>query len=316
MVDLADLGSCYAALGLGESATDAEIEAAYHDLSALLQSNRVSVRLRRWAGARQEEADAAYAILSDSGRRRSLATAAQAAGPVASRGARAPRPAEEVPGETADDGRTSARSVARARSHPEARVAAAPAVSRPLKLAVLGVAAILVVAAGYMVYRSGPAGSQPAQVPAAPVASAPPITPLDQARVAELEALVQKNPSDGAALFELGESHFQAAEWQKSIDWFTRLVAVEPTNIHALTDIGTANFDLGNDSAAKAAWMRALAVNPNDPQVHYNLGFLYAQSNPPDYAAATAEWETVVKLDPNSSLGQVAKMHLDGLKTN
>jgi len=208
------------------------------------------------------------------------------------------------------------------RTHPTPSAAdgATPALARSLKVAVLGIALVALVGSSYLVYQNG--GNRPqtsaALTAAAPAAASTPVepqvTPLDPARVAELQARVDRNPRDADALFELGESHFQAAEWQQSIDWFTKLLAVQPNNVHAVTDIGTANLNLGRDDAAKEAWMKALAADPNDPQVHYNLGFLYARSEPPDLKAAVAEWETVVKLAPDSPLAQVARTHLEGLR--
>ena len=81
-----------------------------------------------------------------------------------------------------------------------------------------------------------------------------------------------------------------------------------------MNNISTANLYLGNGDAAKEWILKVLAIDPNDVSAHYNLGYVYASSTPPDLAAAVAEWETVVKLDPTSSEGQTAKTHADGLK--
>ena len=101
---------------------------------------------------------------------------------------------------------------------------------------------------------------------------------LDQQRVAELKALVEKDPTNKDALFELGEMHIQAAKWQDSLDWFTKLLAVDPDNLHARMDIGTDNLNLGRTAEAKVAWEDVARRSPSDPQIHYNLGFLYANA--------------------------------------
>ena len=314
MADPKHLENCYSALGLRDSATDAEIEAAYRDVCDLLQSDRVPARLRRWAAIRQADVDAAYAILTDPGqryaptnsRRKEGAGQAPTVTPPARRpagtagGAKAQPPRTHQPGPSIDS--------------------AAPTLARSVKAAVLAIGLVALLGSGYLIYQNGQhqlEASAPitAAAPAGEsISQGPEIVPLDPARVAELEARVSQDPNDGDALFELGESHFQAQEWQKAIDWFTKLVAVQPQHVHALTDIGTANLNLGRDAAAKEAWMKALAVDPDDPQVHYNLGFLYARTEPPDLQAAIAEWETVVELAPDSSLAQVARAHLEGLK--
>ena len=136
---------------------------------------------------------------------------------------------------------------------------------------------------------------------------------IDMERVADLTALVDQDPKNAEATFELGEIFFLGGEWQTGIDWFTKLLELDPTNVHALTDVGTAQFNLGQFEAAKTAWLKARELDPNDEQVHYNLGFLYANVDPVDYAAALAEWQLVVELAPGSDLANTAQVHLESL---
>ncbi|HWQ29156.1 MAG TPA: tetratricopeptide repeat protein, partial [Dehalococcoidia bacterium] len=145
--------------------------------------------------------------------------------------------------------------------------------------------------------------------------SGPAQAAFDEARAKELEALLATDPANQDALFELGEMNFQAGRYEEAITWFTKLVEVDPKNVHALTDIGTANFNLGRPDEAKTYWLRALEVNPDDAQVHYNLGFLYANVEPRDLAAAIAEWEKVIELDPGSRLAETARVHVEGLRS-
>jgi cytochrome c-type biogenesis protein CcmH/NrfG len=181
--------------------------------------------------------------------------------------------------------------------------------SHPLVFgAVLGLVALGAV----VLFQVGLPGNGGAEE-APPADQAGDIVPLDTERIAELTAAVEADPNNLEALFELGESYFQAGEWQSAIDWFSKLVAIEPNNVHALTDIGTSNYNLGFAAEAKAAWLKALEFDPNDAQVHYNLGFLYANSEPQDLAAAIEEWQKVVELAPDSNLAQTVQVHLEGL---
>ncbi len=138
--------------------------------------------------------------------------------------------------------------------------------------------------------------------------------PFDQTRASELEALLETDPTNQEALFEIGEMNFQAARNEETIVWFTKLVELDPNHTHAMTDLGTASFNLGKADIAKEWWKKVLAVDANDVQAHYNMGFAYANAEPRDLAAAVNEWETVVKLDPASQLAQTAKVHVEGLK--
>lgn len=137
---------------------------------------------------------------------------------------------------------------------------------------------------------------------------------FDEARASQLQALIEQNPADQEAIFELGEMYFQAGRYEDTTLWFTKLVELDPTNKHALTDLGTAAYNTGDAVNAKIWWEKVLAIDPNDVQTHYNLGFMYANVEPRDLAGAVREWETVLTLDPESQLAQTARVHIDGLK--
>ena len=138
--------------------------------------------------------------------------------------------------------------------------------------------------------------------------------PIDTERVATLVTSYQEDPTNPETLFELGEAYFLAGEWQQGQDWFLKLVEVDPANVHAWTDIGTAHYNLSRTEEAKAAWQQALQLAPEDPQLHYNMGFLYANSEPPDFDAAKREWQSVLDLAPGTQLAQTVQVHMEGLQ--
>jgi len=301
----------FSLLGVGEDASQDEIEARYQDLSQYLASANVPPSLREWAEKQAELVEEAYAVLSDPEQR---ATA---------RGARtravampAPAPAE-TPTEAAEAAPAAGEAAA-----PRAPAAApgnrGPALSRLLSgmqwrsLAIGGIGGLIVLAV-VLVARSGLGGGDgdtngtPAQ------ADQSGFIPVDTQRVAALMKSAQEDPKNAETLFELGEIFFQAGEWQSSLDWFTKLIEVDPKNVHALTDIGTDQYNLGNVAEAKASWLKVLEISADDAQVHYNLGFLYANSEPPDLDSAKKEWGLVLQLAPDSDLAQTVKVHMDGL---
>lgn len=280
-------------LGVGEDASLDEIEARYQELAGYLSSPDVPDHLREWAERQGALVDEAYAVLLDPDRR-----AAAAAGVPAPAAAAEPEPAPESP----------------ARKAPPARRAAAPARPpgaarmNPLLVGVLaGVAVIAVFFGGRMLLGGGDDDGDSSTVDAEAG------VPLDTKRINELIGIVNREPSNAEALFELGESFFQANQFEKAIEWFNRLLAVDPNNVHARTDIGTSHFNMGRTEEAKKAWLDALKIDPDDVQLHYNMGFLYANSEPQDLEAAKREWEIVVKLDPTSNLAKTAGVHLQGI---
>jgi tetratricopeptide (TPR) repeat protein len=133
-----------------------------------------------------------------------------------------------------------------------------------------------------------------------------------QQRITELEQLIAADPHDVASIEELGEIYMIGQDWQQALQWFNQLLAIDPDNIHALTDIGTAGMNLGLYDMAEATFSRVLEIDPDNAQVHYNTGFLFAfRTDAPDLIKAVEHWEEVVRLDPDSTLAEIAQVHLD-----
>jgi tetratricopeptide (TPR) repeat protein len=283
----------FSLLGISEDAGQDEIEARYQDLSRYLASTDVPPALREWAEKQAKLVDEAYAVLSDPEQR------------AAARGAKAKAVAKPEP--------APAETPAAAGPEPLRTTPPRPPSSLPWRSLAIGAIGGLVVLVVVLVTLSGLPGGGGGDSEGTPTADASGFIPVDTERVAELMKSAQEDPTNAETLFELGETFFQAGEWQSSLDWFTKLIEVEPKNVHALTDIGTDQYNLGNVEEAKATWLKVLEIDANDAQIHYNLGFLYANSEPQDLDAAVREWSTVIDLAPDSDLAQTVKLHLDGL---
>lgn len=313
----------YMLLGVSEDVGQEELETRYRDLADYLSSPAIPTHLQGWARQQAELVDEAYAVLADREGRETTGEAqetdAEAQDRARSTGKRRRRQREpaknhqsrfeqEPPYEEKSrqerDGRQSSASGSSA--------GLGLLRSQPLLLGVLiGVALVGAVLLGR--YGFGGDGDEGA-VAADQQAEAGAAVPLDTERVSELMAVVDQDPKDAFALFELGESFFQANQWEAAITWFSKLLELDPNNVHALTDVGTSNFELGRMDEAEQTWLAALQLAPDDAQVHYNLGFLYANVEPPDFEAAIREWERVVQLEPESDLAQTVQVHLDSLE--
>jgi len=293
----------FSLLGISEDASQEELEARYRELADYLASPDLPAGLREWARSQAALVDEAYAVLADAEQRAAVRKPQEraqapvaAAAPPAKRATPVRPPKGQAVEEPAPPAGRFARLLPRLRAQPVIIGAA-------IGLIALGA----VVFFGTNLLRGGDAEEAP------PAAQAGDLIPLDEERVAELTAAAAKDPNSIEVLFELGESYFLAGEWQAAIDWFTKLVALQPDNVHALTDIGTSNYNLGFTEEAKTIWLSAVEIDFNDPQLHYNLGFLYANAEPQDLPAARREWQTVLDLAPDSDLAQTVKVHLEGL---
>jgi Tfp pilus assembly protein PilF len=312
----------FSLLGISEDASQEELEERYRVLADYLAAPTIPASLRDWANKQAALVDEAYAVLTDPERRAAARRQQQPAKeeartfaeagryqaentPRAEAGAREELQVEE-PRDTAD------RRPAREAPEPSGlglfdrllNLRSQPLVLGPL----IGLVVIAAVLFGrYGLPGRGGNGGTPS------TAQQNSLIPLDTERVAQLMAEVQLDPNNKDALFELGERYFEANEWQSAIDWLTKLAAIDPANTAAQTDIGTANFNLGLPDAAKTSWLAVLQIDPNYVQAHYNLGFLYANVEPVDLAAASQEWQKVVELAPGSDLAKTVQVHLDSL---
>ncbi len=116
---------------------------------------------------------------------------------------------------------------------------------------------------------------------AAPAASAP---VLDQAKVAELMGKIQANPKDADSLMALGDEYYKIGDFATAGDWFTKVTALEPTNVRGFLALGATGFNSGDLDAAEVAWRKALDIDPKSVEANYDLGFLYFNRQPPDMA--------------------------------
>lgn len=185
----------------------------------------------------------------------------------------------------------------------------------PVGFATLGVVAGLAIVMGVLwgtgVFTGEDAAPSPAQEEAF---DAQQYLAAHQDRIKELEAAVALNPGDLAALFELGETHMIGEDWEKAIFWFSKLLERDPTDLHAQIDVGTALMNLGRLDQAEAAFKQALGIDPNNVQLHYNMGFLYAFSSTPNYAEAIKHWQRVMELAPGSELAAIVQVHIEQLQ--
>jgi tetratricopeptide (TPR) repeat protein len=187
-----------------------------------------------------------------------------------------------------------------------------PARSDPWKKVAVGVLGLgLVASIAFAGYTLGGGGSAPAGTG---TAQASPTVPLiDEAKVSGLMAQLQANPSDTAVLLALADEFYNGGQYDTAATWLDKLLAIDPEHIQGLLARGAVSFNLADLDAAEATWLKVAELDPDNQEVHYDLGFLYLNQTTPDWAGVQREWNRVIEIDPNTSLAQTAKQHLDSL---
>jgi Flp pilus assembly protein TadD len=175
-------------------------------------------------------------------------------------------------------------------------------------VAIVAAGVVTIAAVGYNMGGTGtPAATQ------APVAAVPSAPALDEAAVADLMAKVQANPADTDSLLLLADEFYAVGQWSSAKTWLDKLLAVEPDSIRGLLAAGATSFNLGDFEAAETQWLRVVALDENNLEAHYDLGFLYLNAEPADLAAVAREWGRVVEIDPDSELARIVSTHLSAL---
>jgi cytochrome c-type biogenesis protein CcmH/NrfG len=282
-------------LGLGDDASDQDVEEAHNGLVDFLELAPHDVK--SWATARTTDVDEAFALLS--GPEQDLIP------PAAVALANAQEGLDETPPPTAATPAT---------ARPVPAVPATPGRRWPQRTQLVwAIVPVLVLAVVLGVYWSGKdsvPGINGTPTNAATSAAPAGAKAVDPAKVGALMKKISANPKDTVSLLALGDLYFGASDFKNAALWEQKVLDVDPKNESALLGLGAANFNLGNAAEAKKTWLVAAGLYPKSAVVHYDLGFLYFSQTPPDKVNMTAEWKKVIAIDPNSELAKTVATHI------
>lgn len=117
-------------------------------------------------------------------------------------------------------------------------------------------------------------------------------------RLLELQELVKKEPTAENWTL-LGDYYFDHQEPQKSIDAYTKALAINPKNPDAMTDMGVMYRELKNYGKALECFRNATAINPGHIPSMYNEGVVLAYDLG-DKKKAAEVFEKILKLRPDA----------------
>jgi len=166
---------------------------------------------------------------------------------------------------------------------------------------------ILGIAVGYLVHApvAASASAPEAQAPASAPVSSPMQMPsaadlkrMADKKVAPLLEQLQKNPKDADLLEQVGRSYMAAQQFQSAQQYLQQSISVKP-NPDTLNELSFVYVKLGDIDQAIATLKKALAVDPRNPKILYNLGY-FEWRGKSDPQAAIATWQALLKADPSN----------------
>jgi cytochrome c-type biogenesis protein CcmH/NrfG len=149
-----------------------------------------------------------------------------------------------------------------------------------------------------------------AQTAAAPAPQAPPA--LDEARVQQLKATIEKDPKNAAAYTQLGNVYFDAQRFGDAIASYEQSLKIDPSNPDVSTDLGVSYYYTNRTDEALAQFEQSLKLDPKHTKTLLNKGIVLAFGKE-NLGAAAEEWKKVVDLAPDSAEGQAARRALEGV---
>lgn len=126
-----------------------------------------------------------------------------------------------------------------------------------------------------------------------------------QEAMERLLPLWEMAPSNADVAINLGGAYILQAKWNKAVRVLSRAAELHPDNVMIWINLGAAHLGRlelsGPQQQARAirAYERALAIDPQAPNVHYHLGLIHKDRG--DIEQATVAFERALVVNPSDA---------------
>src|SRR6476661_5183941 len=114
--------------------------------------------------------------------------------------------------------------------------------------------------------------------------------------VGALEAAYKLDRGNYELAYFLGETHFNEANSEAALTYFTRVLEVKPDHYEGLVYSGVIHYERGDHARAEEYLKRAVAIYPDSFLPHFSLGAVYAGQG--NLAKAVLFLERAVEVEP------------------
>lgn len=131
-----------------------------------------------------------------------------------------------------------------------------------------------------------------------------------------LEKAVKIAPRDAFSLTTLGAVMIEQNHAQDALGYLERANESKPDDSITLNYLGVASSQLGQFGKAEQSLRRAITVNPDYAEAHFNLAVIYATAKPPSLALAKRHYEKALELGSSPDQRLAALLNAREEKTN
>ena len=130
--------------------------------------------------------------------------------------------------------------------------------------------------------------------------------------IAALTKFVQLQPDNAVAHHKLGTAYQQKDDYAKALQEYGEAIRIRPLS-QTYTNMGVIQYDQRDYAGAVRSFEGSVKMNPNEPQLHRNLGDAYQKINQPakareQYSISLGLLDEALKVNPTSAalMGQRA----------
>jgi len=118
-------------------------------------------------------------------------------------------------------------------------------------------------------------------------------------RIAGIEKMLAVNPNNPEALTQLGNDYFDTGNFAKAVEAYQKTLQLTPDRADVWTDLGVSYRRLNNPTEAVKAFRKAQEIDSTSPASLFNLG-LVLRDDLKDSEGALQAWEKFLTQFPDS----------------
>jgi TPR repeat protein len=135
------------------------------------------------------------------------------------------------------------------------------------------------------------------------------------AMIKHMEEMAAQNPKDADLDLKLADFLYDQEQYSQAVVWYERALELDPKNVNARTDLGTAYFYIGRPQDALREYDRSLEIDPKHQSTLLNIIVVNLEGTH-DLAAAQKAWDRLYKLNPNHPALAGLKEQIDKAMTS